>query len=318
MAKIVVVGAGAVGSFFGGLLAKAGESVTLIGRAAHLKAIGENGLRIDSKPWGREERIHGFELSETIQAVAQAELVLFCVKSTQTAAMAKAMQDLLPAHAVVLSMQNGVENPETLQRLLPQARVVPVAVYVALSLAAPGLVQHFGRGELVLGPSSPWLEASVEPLRKAGIGVTVSNQVIRDLWLKLVVNTAFNAVSAVTQKTYGEMFAEPMVQATVQQLTQEVVAVAQAEGYDISMEQGWAAVQAIAQTMAGQRSSTAQDLAAGKRTEIDFLNGTVARRAEAHGLSVPVTQALWSMVRLMEGAGRTEKGQSAEDRGPGS
>jgi 2-dehydropantoate 2-reductase len=82
-----------------------------------------------------------------------------------------------------------------------------------------------------------------------------------------------------------------------------VVAVAQAEGYDISMEQGWAAVQAIAQTMAGQRSSTAQDLAAGKRTEIDFLNGTVARRAEAHGLSVPVTQALWSMVRLMEGAG---------------
>ncbi|MDA1186925.1 MAG: 2-dehydropantoate 2-reductase [Proteobacteria bacterium] len=307
MARIVVVGAGAVGSFFGGLLAKAGESVTLIGRAAHLKAIGENGLRIDSKPWGREERIHGFELSETIQAVAQAELVLFCVKSTQTAAMAKAMQDLLPANAVVLSMQNGVENPETLQRLLPQARVVPVAVYVALSLAAPGLVRHFGRGELVVGPSSPWLETTADRLREAGIGVTVSNQVMRDLWLKLVVNTAFNAVSAVSQKTYGEMFAEPMVQATVQQLTREVVAVAQAEGYDISMEQGWAAVQAIAQTMAGQRSSTAQDLAAGKLTEIDFLNGTVARRAESHGLSVPVTQALWSMVRLMEGAGRTEK-----------
>ena len=221
--------------------------------------------------------------------------------------MAKAMQDLLPANAVVLSMQNGVENPETLQRLLPQARVVPVAVYVALSLAAPGLVRHFGRGELVVGPSSPWLETTADRLREAGIGVTVSNQVMRDLWLKLVVNTAFNAVSAVSQKTYGEMFAEPMVQATVQQLTREVVAVAQAEGYDISMEQGWAAVQAIAQTMAGQRSSTAQDLAAGKRTEIDFLNGTVARRAESHGLSVPVTQALWSMVRLMEGAGRTEK-----------
>ena len=221
--------------------------------------------------------------------------------------MAKAMQDLLPANAVVLSMQNGVENPETLQRLLPQARVVPVAVYVALSLAAPGLVRHFGRGELVVGPSSPWLETTADRLREAGIGVTVSNQVMRDLWLKLVVNTAFNAVSAVSQKTYGEMFAEPMVQATVQQLTREVVAVAQAEAHDISMEQGWAAVQAIAQTMAGQRSSTAQDLAAGKRTEIDFLNGTVARRAESHGLSVPVTQALWSMVRLMEGAGRTGK-----------
>src|SRR6056300_1647127 len=107
MSKIVVVGAGAVGSFFGGLLAKAGESVTLIGRAAHLKAIEKHGLCIDSKAWGREESIHGFELSETIQAVAKAELVLFCVKSTQTAAMAQSMQGLLPANAVVLSMQNG-------------------------------------------------------------------------------------------------------------------------------------------------------------------------------------------------------------------
>ena len=306
MSKIVVVGAGAVGSFFGGLLAKAGESVTLIGRAAHLKAIEKHGLRIDSKAWGREESIHGFELSETIQAVAKAELVLFCVKSTQTAAMAQSMQGLLPAIAVVLSMQNGVENPETLQRLLPEARVVPVAVYVALSLAAPGLVRHFGRGELVVGPTSPWLEATAERLRKAGIGVTVSNQVMRDLWLKLVVNTAFNAISAVTQKTYGEMFAEPSVQATVQQLTREAVAVAQAEGHDIAFGQGWQAVQAIAESMAGQRSSTAQDLAAGKPTEIDFLNGTVARRAEAHGLSVPVTKALWSMARLMEGRVREE------------
>jgi 2-dehydropantoate 2-reductase len=306
MTKIVVVGAGAVGSFFGGLLAKAGESVTLIGRAAHLKAIEKHGLRIDSKAWGREESIHGFELSETIQAVAKAELVLFCVKSTQTAAMAQSMQGLLPANAVVLSMQNGVENPETLQRLLPHARIVPVAVYVALSLAEPGLVRHFGRGELVVGPTSPWLEATAERLRKAGIGVTVSNQVMRDLWLKLVVNTAFNAISAVTQKTYGEMFAEPSVQATVQQLTREAVAVAQAEGHDIAFEQGWQAVQAIAESMAGQRSSTAQDLAACKPTEIDFLNGTVARRAEAHGLSVPVTKALWSMVRLMEGRVREE------------
>lgn len=306
MTKIVVVGAGAVGSFFGGLLAKAGESVTLIGRAAHLKAIEKHGLRIDSKAWGREESIHGFELSETIQAVAKAELVLFCVKSTQTAAMAQSMQGLLPANAVVLSMQNGVENPETLQRLLPEARVVPVAVYVALSLAAPGLVRHFGRGELVVGPTSPWLESTAERLRKAGIGVTVSNQVMRDLWLKLVVNTAFNAISAVTQKTYGEMFAEPSVQATVQQLTREAVAVAQAESHDITFEQGWQAVQAIAESMAGQRSSTAQDLAACKPTEIDFLNGTVARRAEAHGLSVPVTKALWSMVLLMEGRVREE------------
>ena len=306
MAKIVVVGAGAVGSFFGGLLAKAGESVTLVGRAAHLQAIRAHGLRIDSKAWGREEVIHGFELSETIEPIAHADLILFCLKSGQTQAMAERMQTLLPEQAVVLSMQNGVENPEILQSCLPRARIVPVAVYVALSLAEPGLVRHFGRGELVVGPTSPWLEATAERLRKAGIGVTVSNQVMWDLWLKLVVNTAFNAISAVTQKTYGQMFAEPSVQATVQQLTCEAVAVAQAEGHDISFEQGWQAVQAIAESMAGQRSSTAQDLAAGKPTEIDFLNGTVARCAEAHGLSVPVTKALWSMVRLMEGRVREE------------
>jgi hypothetical protein len=145
-----VVGAGAVGSFYGAMLARAGHAVTLIGRAPHVQAIrAERGLQLHMNG-----QTHAVPLaaSTELDAVRDADLVLFCVKSTDTDAVARQIAPLLKPDALVLSLQNGVDNAETLARHLTGQRVVPVAVYVATAMPGPGEVQHHGRGDLVIGP----------------------------------------------------------------------------------------------------------------------------------------------------------------------
>lgn len=147
-ATIAVVGAGAVGSFYGALLARAGCAVTLIGRAAHVQAIARDGLRLDMG--GTVEPIR-VAASTEMKAVQAADLVLFCVKSTDTEATARELAPLLAPQAVVLSLQNGVENVALISHHVKQL-VLPAVVYVAAAMPAPGTVHHLGRGELLIGP----------------------------------------------------------------------------------------------------------------------------------------------------------------------
>ena len=146
--KVAVVGAGAVGSFFGAMLARAGHPVTLIARPAHVEAIERAGLRLQMA--GRVDAIRT-AASADIGAVRGADLVLFCVKSTDTESVAREMAPHLADGALVLSLQNGVENAATIARHVRQA-VVPAVVYVATAMPEPGLVSHHGRGDLVIGP----------------------------------------------------------------------------------------------------------------------------------------------------------------------
>jgi 2-dehydropantoate 2-reductase len=145
--RVAVVGAGAVGSFFGAALAQAGHPVTLIGRAAHVAAINRTGLRLE-----RADRVEIVPIAASVDlsAVQGADLVLFCVKSTDTEAAADAMAPHLGADALVLSLQNGVENAATIARRVRQP-VVPAVVYVATAMPEPGVVKHYGRGDLVIG-----------------------------------------------------------------------------------------------------------------------------------------------------------------------
>ncbi|HET6600186.1 MAG TPA: 2-dehydropantoate 2-reductase, partial [Burkholderiaceae bacterium] len=149
--SVAVVGAGAVGSFFGAMLARAGSRVTLIGRAAHVQAIEGDGLRLEMA--GRVETI-GLAASVDLAAVRGADLVLFCVKSTDTDAVARELAAHLDAGALVLSLQNGVENAPSIAAQVPNT-VVPAVVYVATAMPRPGAVAHYGRGDLVIGPLSP-------------------------------------------------------------------------------------------------------------------------------------------------------------------
>jgi 2-dehydropantoate 2-reductase len=292
--KIAVMGAGAVGCYYGGMLARAGHSVVLIGRQPHVDAIRRDGLNMDTASFKAHIPIQAGTDPSGVQG---AELVLCCVKSTDTENAATAMAPFLEPDALVLSLQNGVNNAERLQSVL-QHEVIPAVVYVATEIAGPGHVRHHGRGELVIGPSRRG-DDLVDLFAKASIPVQVSNNVAGELWAKLIINCAYNALSAITQLPYGRLVQNAGVEDVMRDVVQECIAVAVADGISVPGDL-WEAVRHIARTMPSQFSSTAQDLARHKLSEIDHLNGYIVCKGKALGIPTPVNRVLHTVVKLLE------------------
>ncbi|MEJ0004267.1 MAG: 2-dehydropantoate 2-reductase [Pararobbsia sp.] len=292
--KIAVMGAGAVGCYYGGMLARGGHEVVLIGRPVHVAAIERDGLRLETRTFDERVRVSA---STEASAIAGAELLLFCVKSTDTRGTAPELAQYLSAGALVLTLQNGVENADVLRALIPQ-EVAATVVYVATEMAGPGHVKHHGRGELIIEPSSK-SEDIVRTFNAAAVPTEISDNVRGALWAKLILNCAYNALSAIAQLPYGRLLASAGVPAVMNDIVAECLAVAAADGVCVPGD-AYAAVQGLAATMAGQYSSTAQDVARGKRTEIDHLNGLIVRRGEARGVPTPANRLLHTLVKLIE------------------
>ena len=292
--KIAVMGAGAVGCYYGFKLARAGHEVALIGRPQHVEAIQRHGLRLETQTV--DERIRVAASTEA-SAVQGAQLVLFCVKSTDTESAAAAIKPHLASDAVVLSLQNGVENADRLRALLQQ-QVVAAAVYVGTEMAGPGHVRHHGRGELIIERSKASGDVA-RALIAAGVPTEISDDVRGALWAKLITNCAYNALSAITQLPYGRLVKGEGVTVALRDLVAECVAVAKADGVTIPGDVD-VAVRKIAETAGGQYASTAQDLTRGKRSEIDHLNGLIVRRGEALGIATPANRLLHAIVKLIE------------------
>jgi 2-dehydropantoate 2-reductase len=301
--RVAVVGAGAVGGYFGGMLARAGAHVTLIGRPQHVDVWTRDGLLLDSIHF--TERIP-VAASGDIASAGPADLILLSVKTLDTEDTARQLARHLRRDALVISLQNGVDNVERMRA----AGLDPIAavVYVASSMPAPGRVRHDGRGDLIIGDLpgrdapprtgalarlAAWFEAAQVPCR-------VAQNIEVDLWTKLITNVALNPVSAVARATYGQIvaFAEP--RETVRQLTLECVAVARAAGVALPEIDYVEMVWSFAAKFDTVYSSTSQDLERGKRTEIDSLNGYIVRRGAELGVPTPVNQALVALVKLRE------------------
>jgi 2-dehydropantoate 2-reductase len=292
--KIAVMGAGAVGCYYGFKLARAGHDVVLIGRPQHVEAIERQGLRLETQTF--DERV-SVSASTDASAVQGAQLVLFCVKSTDTESGAAAIKPHLSPDALVLSLQNGVENADRLRALLTR-EVIAAAVYVGTEMAAPGHVRHHGRGDLVIERSKASDDVA-HALIAGGVPTDISDNVRGVLWAKLITNCAYNALSAITQLPYGRLVQGEGVTAVLRDLVDECVAVAKVDGVTLPGDVD-AAVRKIAETAAGQYSSTAQDLARAKRSEIDHLNGFIVRRGEALGVATPANRLLHAIVKLIE------------------
>jgi 2-dehydropantoate 2-reductase len=293
--KVAVMGAGAVGCYYGGMLARAGHEVVLIARPQHVEAIARNGLRMETTSFDEQVRLAA---STDPSAVQGAKLVLFCVKSTDTESAGAQLRLYLAPDALVLCLQNGVDNAERLRTVLPQHAVAAAVVYVATEMAGPGHVRHHGRGELVIEPSSA-SQAVAQALIAAGVPTEISGNVRGALWAKLILNCAYNAVSAITQLPYGRAVQGEGVKDVMRDVVAECLAVAQAEGVQV-LGDVEAAVDKLAGSMPSQYSSTAQDLARGKRSEIDYLNGLIVRRGEVLGIATPANRVLWALVKLLE------------------
>ena len=293
--KVAVMGAGAVGCYFGGMLARAGNEVTFIARPQHVEAIARDGLRMETKTF--HEYVRAKAVSEP-SGVSEADVVLFCVKSMDTESAGRQLRQYLRPDALVLCLQNGVDNADRLRGVLPDHEVAAAVVYVATEMAGPGHLKHHGRGELVIEPSFA-SEYVAQALVAAGVPTEISSNVRGALWLKLILNCAYNAVSAIAQRPYGENVQSEGIWDVMRDVVDECLAVAKADGIHMPAD-AHVANRQLVETMPSQYSSTAQDLARGKPTEIDFLNGYIVRRGEALGVPTPANRVLWALVKLLE------------------
>jgi 2-dehydropantoate 2-reductase len=305
--SVAIVGAGAVGCYFGAMLARAGVPVVLIGRSAHVDAIQRYGVFLERSDFHEFVRITAHS---SVTAVNAASVVLLCVKTVDTETAAAAIAPHLREGAILVSFQNGVDNVERIHRSTG-IRTMPAAVYVAASMTGAGRVKHGGRGDIVIGQPSFGLDRHEDIRRVASlfesahIQCRVSPNIAVELWTKLVMNCAYNAISAVTQLQYFAIEENPLTRGVIRKLIEEVVAVGRAAGVFLpTADELTVAALNLGKAMASATSSTAQDLARGKPTEIDSLNGYVSRRGEELGIPTPANSTLYALVKLLESQDR--------------
>ena len=300
--QIAVVGAGAVGGYFGGMFARAGAPTVFIGRQHFANAVNLEGLVLDKSEG--PERIRA-RATVDMSAVRESRLILLCVKANDTVATAKEMAPFVRSDATVLCLQNGVDNAD---KVLAAANIVavPAVVYVAVSVPEAGRVKHLARGDLIIGHSGKATELA-DLFIRAGIPCHISNNIEGELWVKLLRNCALNAISALGHVRYGEIAQSADARKLVKHVVDEVLTVARAAGVVLpgvpDRESGMAAAMELAMQMADAFSSTAQDLNRGRLTEIDALNGYISRRGAELGIPVPVNHALFTLVKLAEQKG---------------
>ena len=301
--KIYILGAGAVGCYFGGMLARANHDVTFIARPERAGALNSLGLEMDCKAFHETVRV---KASSDLSTLRDADLVLLSVKSLDTGQTLAQVKSILPSTAVILSLQNGVANIDIASNMIANP-VYAAVVYVAAGMVGQSTMKHHGRGELLvgsLGAISPADNENLEEICKlfegASVPCSIAPQIKRDMWLKFLVNCSFNAISGIGQISYGEMVKSPSIVKLIEEITKEFLAIATLEDVKISMSEALAANDSIATTMVTQVSSTAQDLARGKMTEIDFLNGYIVELGKRYGVPTPYNESVHALVKMME------------------
>lgn len=310
--RILVAGAGALGSVFGGFLRRAGLDVTLFGRAAHLDAIARDGLTIDGI-WGTH-RVDGFAVSTDAAALhGRFDAILLAVKSYDTAAVAAAIAPLLGDTGIAISLQNGLGNVEALEAAVGARRALGARVIFGATVAAPGHVRvtvfadPTAVGALAPG-AHPHRDAAAlrwaATLDAAGVPAVATDRLAALLWAKVFYNAALNPLGALLGAHYGALPEHPESRALMDRVIDEAFAVAGAE--DVALP--WANAAEYQQEFYGRlvpatydhRSSMLQDLERGRRTEIDAINGAVWHRGAARGISTPVNETLTRLVHAVE------------------
>lgn len=303
---VVIVGAGAMGGLFGGLLAEGGLDVTLIDTwADHIEAISERGLRIVGVGGDRAVKI---KASTDARSVARADVVLFQCKSFANEQAAQAVKHLFSGATTAISFQNGLGNEAALERVLGAGTVVGGLTAQAGLVEAPGVVRNFGNLPTHIGEMQGGLSERVTQIAQAftahGLPTIPSAGIKREKWKKLLGNVALGAISAVTDFRSFEIMAVPELRDTVFRLVDEAAAVAKAEGVDLDVAEARSVLMKLVDTTGGgtgtSKSSMREDLIRKRRTEIDTIHGAVAALARKHGIATPTIDAMVALVKGLQ------------------
>jgi 2-dehydropantoate 2-reductase len=298
--KIAVMGAGAVGGYFGGLLAKGGLDVTFIARGKHLEAIRAHGLRI--KSYKGDFTVKAKATSDP-KEIGPMELILFCVKSQDTEAATRQCLPMVKDNTIVLCLQNGIDNEEKIAAIVGVDKVLGGVAYLGASIVEPGVILHVAEGRIAFGEMQGGISDRVKRLdqifREAGVPAEVSSNIQAILWGKLIWNAAFNALNTLVGGEVKTLVERPETRALARQVMEEVRAVAVAN--DVPLPEDlverllkWTDTAAIE-----MKTSTRQDLEAGKPLEIEALNGVVVRKGLAAGVPTPYNFALYALLKAI-------------------
>ena len=301
--RIAVIGSGGVGGYIGGRLAQAGHEVAFLARGAHLEALRSNGLRVKSTDGDFD--IASVTATDQPDQLGSADLFLFTVKTYDTETVAASLKPLLRPGATVLTLQNGIDNHEIIDRVLGEGVALAGTIRIETSISEPGVIAHTSKGaitrfgEIGSGGSQ---SARVETLRAAfaevNLNVAVPEDMRAELWDKFLFIVPFSGLTTLTRAPIGEILASPDLTATLLQLLSEAGAVAKAEGVDFGADVAEKRLGWMRRLHPEFKSSMQRDLERGKPLEIDALAGALTRLGAKHGIPTPVTSCVHAVLAL--------------------
>ena len=301
--RILIIGAGGVGGYFGACLARAGRDVTFVARGAHGEAMRRHGLRVEGKLG--DFLVSPVNCVATVAEAGPADLVILATKLVDLEEVARDVADHISEQALVLTTQNGVEAADMAGAILGMERVIPCVVQIAAQIETSGVISTSdGFARLIFGEQRGGTSSRVQNLHLAlnvpGIEAILHDNMPKALWTKLSMLAPLASTTALMRCGIGPIRSHPRSRALLQAAIEEVVAVAEAVG--VTFDEGH-----VAQTMAmfdsrpaGIRASMAQDLDAGKRIELPWLSGAVVRIGEAHGVLTPTHRFFWQALAVNE------------------
>lgn len=299
--EIGVAGAGAVGCFFGGLLAKAGHRVTFLARGDHLTTMQKNGLTIN--PGSKETRIHS-TFTDQLSNLSKSDLILFCVKSNDTESMAKQLLPILKKNTLILTMQNGVSNEEILTDIFGSNRVLSAATYVQTYISSPGQVRQQGRVKLVVGGldhiSNKACQAIATTFQQSGIDTTQTDRVLEKKWNKLLWNITFNPLSAIVTARVGDILDDQHLRDTATCISKEAIEVANRSGISIEREKTLAKIFANAEYARDHQTSMMQDRLQGKKMEVEAMCGYIVKKGKELNVSTPALTTVYHILKFID------------------
>jgi 2-dehydropantoate 2-reductase len=297
--RVLVVGAGGVGGYFGARLARAGASVTFLARGAHLEAIQHHGLRVRSSADG--EWTVKVDAMGDAQRLAPADVVLFCVKSFDTQAAAEAIAPAIGPETAVVSLQNGVDNEETLGRVMGPGHAVGGVAWVFAAIESPGVIVHRLGGRLAFGEldgrPSPRLERLQAAFTTAGVAAEVSKDITRVLWEKYLLIGAQAGMTALTRAPIGVIRSTAETWLMYRRLVEELAALGVASGVRLAPDVVDSIVRDAAALAPTVFSSLHTDLTQGRRLELEALHGHALRLGQRLGVSTPMLFAVYAALR---------------------
>jgi 2-dehydropantoate 2-reductase len=297
--RIAVVGAGGVGGYFGAKLARAGESVLMLARGAHLDAIRRDGVRVRSALEG--EFVAKVEAVASLDGQPAVDMALFCVKAFDTRPAAEALRPVVGPATGVVSLQNGVDNEEAIDEILGRGVALGGAAYVFSTIEAPGVIAHTLGGRIVFGEldGRPRERATRlrDALAAAGVPVELSSDVRRVLWEKYLLISAQAGMTALTRCPAGVVRETPESWRMYRMIVEELAALARAAGINLGAGIVDAIVKQAAALAPGAYSSLHHDLTRGRRLELEALHGHAVRLGERYGVPTPMVFAVYAALK---------------------